>query len=165
MAHVGGEPRQPLVQVHPCAVPPGQSVDGERMPDVVRPRPRPALRGLEALFSEQRPQRQRCATDAQRTAGCLYEQRGTRTRWRGGTRSEDTVVIDARGLRQISDEGPLREAIAQVLAAHEKAVSDYRGGNAKTFGFLVGQVMRATKGQANPNLAGRLLREALDGGG
>ncbi|MBN1917071.1 MAG: Asp-tRNA(Asn)/Glu-tRNA(Gln) amidotransferase subunit GatB [Verrucomicrobia bacterium] len=76
----------------------------------------------------------------------------------------DRIVVD-RGLMQISDTAELEKTITAVLEANSKPVADYRGGNEKTFGFLVGQVMRATKGKANPKLVNELLRKALDTGG
>jgi len=72
----------------------------------------------------------------------------------------DRVVVE-KGLVQISDTAQLEKAIAAVLEANPKPVADYRGGNERTFGFLVGQVMRATKGKANPKLVNELLRKAL----
>jgi len=71
-------------------------------------------------------------------------------------------IVEARGFRQISDETALGAAVDAVLAAHPGAVADHRAGK-PALGFLVGQVMKATRGQANAELAGRLLRERLDG--
>ncbi|NOX61019.1 MAG: glutamine--tRNA ligase/YqeY domain fusion protein [Chloroflexi bacterium] len=72
-------------------------------------------------------------------------------------------IVDARGLRQISDEAALRETIAEVLAAHPDKVAAYRGGKTGLLGFFVGQVMRSTQGKANPRLVNDLLKEALAG--
>jgi aspartyl-tRNA(Asn)/glutamyl-tRNA(Gln) amidotransferase subunit B len=80
----------------------------------------------------------------------------------GGAGDAD-AVIEAKGLRQISDSGELDAAIDAVLAANAKQVEDYRAGKEKAFNSLVGQVMKATKGKANPQEASRLLREKLDG--
>jgi len=77
-------------------------------------------------------------------------------------RSVDALVKE-RGLVQISDEGSIRDAVAAVLAEHPAQVATYRGGKAATFGWFVGQVMKATGGKANPEVVNRLLREALDG--
>ncbi|MFN8621822.1 MAG: Asp-tRNA(Asn)/Glu-tRNA(Gln) amidotransferase subunit GatB [Chloroflexota bacterium] len=71
-------------------------------------------------------------------------------------------LIAEAGFKQISDEGPLRDAIAGVLAANPAAVADVRAGKAQAIGFLTGQVMRQTRGQANAAVVGRLLREALE---
>jgi aspartyl-tRNA(Asn)/glutamyl-tRNA(Gln) amidotransferase subunit B len=70
-------------------------------------------------------------------------------------------IVGMRGLRQISDSGALEAAVAGVLAAHPKLVEDYRAGKEKAFNALVGQVMKATKGQGNPQEVNRILRERL----
>jgi aspartyl-tRNA(Asn)/glutamyl-tRNA(Gln) amidotransferase subunit B len=72
------------------------------------------------------------------------------------------AIIERRGLRQISDAGALEAAVDAVLAAQTKLVADYRAGRQKAFNALVGQVMKATGGQANPAQAGALLRRKLD---
>jgi len=71
------------------------------------------------------------------------------------------AIIEKRGLRQISDTGALEAAIAAVLAANAKQVEDYRAGKEKAFNSLVGQVMKATQGKANPAQVGELLRKRL----
>jgi aspartyl-tRNA(Asn)/glutamyl-tRNA(Gln) amidotransferase subunit B len=73
------------------------------------------------------------------------------------------AVIAAEGLSQISDEGALLAAVRDVLAANPGPVAQYRAGRTKTFGFLVGQVMKATRGQGNPQLVNDLLRRELEG--
>jgi aspartyl-tRNA(Asn)/glutamyl-tRNA(Gln) amidotransferase subunit B len=70
-------------------------------------------------------------------------------------------VAEARDLIQISDLGSLGEAVAEVLAANPKAVEGYHQGDEKVVGFLVGQVMKATQGKADPRLVDELLREQL----
>ncbi len=70
-------------------------------------------------------------------------------------------LIDEKGLRQITDDGPILEAIAKVLEANPKELADYKGGKEKLFGFFVGQVMRATGGKANPASLNELLKKAL----
>ena len=72
------------------------------------------------------------------------------------------AIIAARGFVQISDSGALDAAIADVLSANPAAVADYRAGKAQAVGFLVGQVMKATKGQANAALVQTTVRERLD---
>src|SRR5699024_9377084 len=67
-----------------------------------------------------------------------------------------------KGLVQISDEGQLKEIISEVLDNNEQSVTDYKGGKGKALGFLVGQVMKATKGQANPPMVNKILKEELD---
>jgi len=73
------------------------------------------------------------------------------------------AIIAARGLRQITDDGSIEQAIAAVLAAHPGQLADYRSGKDKLFGFFIGQVMKATQGKANPDRLNQLLRKALDG--
>jgi len=70
-------------------------------------------------------------------------------------------IIKERGLSQISDTGELEATIADVINSNVQAVSDYRAGKETALKFLVGQVMRATKGRANPVLAGELLQKKL----
>jgi aspartyl-tRNA(Asn)/glutamyl-tRNA(Gln) amidotransferase subunit B len=62
---------------------------------------------------------------------------------------------------QIGDESAIVAAIRDVLAQHADAAAQYRAGKQQTFGFLVGQVMKATRGKANPKLANELLRREL----
>lgn len=73
-------------------------------------------------------------------------------------------IVRAKGLTQISDSGQLRAVAAQVIAANPKAVADYHGGKPTAIKFLVGQVMRATQGQANPVVAGEMLEQLLNDG-
>jgi aspartyl-tRNA(Asn)/glutamyl-tRNA(Gln) amidotransferase subunit B len=73
------------------------------------------------------------------------------------------AIIAARGLRQITDDGSIEQAIAAVLAAHPGQLADFRSGKDKLFGFFIGQVMKATQGKANPDRLNQLLRKALDG--
>jgi aspartyl-tRNA(Asn)/glutamyl-tRNA(Gln) amidotransferase subunit B len=70
-------------------------------------------------------------------------------------------IIAAENLTQIDDEAHIVELIGDVLAKHADAVAKYRGGNTGTFGFLVGQVMKAAAGKANPKRVNELLRNAL----
>ncbi len=71
------------------------------------------------------------------------------------------AVIAAKGLRQMNDTGALEAIIAQVIAANEKNVAEYRAGKDKAFNALVGQVMKATQGKANPQQVNELLKRAL----
>jgi aspartyl-tRNA(Asn)/glutamyl-tRNA(Gln) amidotransferase subunit B len=73
-------------------------------------------------------------------------------------------IVEAEGLAQISDEAALEAAIARAIEDHPEPVRQYRGGQAKVLGFLVGQVMKATGGKASPALVNTLLRRALDAG-
>jgi aspartyl-tRNA(Asn)/glutamyl-tRNA(Gln) amidotransferase subunit B len=71
--------------------------------------------------------------------------------------------IDRLGLKQMNDAGALEAIVDQVLAASTKSVDEYRAGKDKAFNALVGQVMKASKGQANPAQAGELLKKKLGG--
>jgi aspartyl-tRNA(Asn)/glutamyl-tRNA(Gln) amidotransferase subunit B len=70
-------------------------------------------------------------------------------------------IIDRRGLRQISDAGEIEKLVDAVLAANAKQVQDYRAGKDKAFNSLVGQVMKATRGKANPAQVNELLKRKL----
>ena len=74
---------------------------------------------------------------------------------------EPGAIIEAQGLVQISDSGELEGIIHQVIEANPSEADAYRGGKTKLIGFFVGQVMKATKGQANPKLVNELLRDRL----
>jgi aspartyl-tRNA(Asn)/glutamyl-tRNA(Gln) amidotransferase subunit B len=71
-------------------------------------------------------------------------------------------VVKEKGLVQITDEGQLEKIIANVIADNPGPVAQYRGGKTKTFGFFVGQVMKATKGKANPQIVNTMLKKKLD---
>jgi aspartyl-tRNA(Asn)/glutamyl-tRNA(Gln) amidotransferase subunit B len=73
------------------------------------------------------------------------------------------AIVEARGLRQVSDAGELGAVVDRVLADNEDAAEKFRAGNESVIGFLVGQVMKASGGSANPTLAQELLRERLSG--
>ena len=73
-------------------------------------------------------------------------------------------VIGERGFRQISDEGALTKVVDEVIAANPAAVADYRAGKAQAIGFLVGQVMKATGGQANAALVKETVGARLAAG-
>ena len=74
-----------------------------------------------------------------------------------------TTIIEEKGLKQVSDTGAIEAMIDDVLAANQDKVDEYRGGKDKLFGFFVGQVMKASKGQANPGMVNQLLKSKLDG--
>jgi aspartyl-tRNA(Asn)/glutamyl-tRNA(Gln) amidotransferase subunit B len=80
--------------------------------------------------------------------------------WSGEGDSVDGLIA-ARGLKQMSDAGALEAIVDQVLAANEKSVAEFRAGKDKAFNALVGQVMKASQGKANPAQAGELLRRKL----
>ena len=70
-------------------------------------------------------------------------------------------LVEARGLRQVSDRGELQALVAEVVAAHPQQAEQFRAGRTKLLGFFVGQVMKATGGKANPQQVNALLQEAL----
>jgi aspartyl-tRNA(Asn)/glutamyl-tRNA(Gln) amidotransferase subunit B len=74
---------------------------------------------------------------------------------------EPDAIIERRGLKQISDAGAIESAVDGVLAANPKLADDYRAGKDKAFNALVGQVMKATQGKANPAQAGEMLKRKL----
>ena len=82
--------------------------------------------------------------------------------WAGEAASAD-AIIDARGLRQISDAGAIEKIVDEVLAANAKSVEEFRAGKEKAFNALVGQAMKATKGKANPAQVNEILRRRLAG--
>ncbi|MFN9676684.1 MAG: Asp-tRNA(Asn)/Glu-tRNA(Gln) amidotransferase subunit GatB [Betaproteobacteria bacterium] len=77
--------------------------------------------------------------------------------------SSADAIIEARGLRQISDAGAIEKIIDEVLAAHPGPVAEFRAGKEKAFNSLVGQAMKAARGKANPQQLNDLLRRKLAG--
>ena len=77
------------------------------------------------------------------------------------TGKDPKTIVREKGLVQISDEGALAAMVEEVIANNPKTVEDYRSGKEKALGFLVGQVMKATRGKANPEIVNRLLKEKL----
>lgn len=71
-------------------------------------------------------------------------------------------VVEEKGLKQVSDEGAIISMIDEVLASNQDKVDEYRSGKHKLFGFFVGQVMKASKGQANPGMLNQILKQKLD---
>jgi len=84
------------------------------------------------------------------------------TMWSGGKSADD--IIEASGLRQITDSSAIEGVIDAVMAANPKQLADYRSGKDKLFGFFVGQVMKATEGKANPAQLNELLKSKLGAG-
>jgi aspartyl-tRNA(Asn)/glutamyl-tRNA(Gln) amidotransferase subunit B len=80
--------------------------------------------------------------------------------WAGEGQDVD-ALIEARGLKQMSDSGELEAIVDGVIAANAKSVEEFRAGKDKAFNALVGQVMKASKGKANPTQASDLLRRKL----
>jgi len=79
--------------------------------------------------------------------------------WTSGRRA--AAIIEEEGLGQIGDEAALADLVATVIARHAEAVAQYRAGRTNTFGFLVGQAMKASQGKANPQVVGEMLKKAL----
>jgi aspartyl-tRNA(Asn)/glutamyl-tRNA(Gln) amidotransferase subunit B len=92
-------------------------------------------------------------TAAKETFGAMWE-----------TGRSPQAIVEDRGLRQISDAGELAGIVAQVVADNPDPVAQFRAGKETTLRFLMGQVMRATRGKANPQLVEQLLREHLKSG-
>ena len=79
--------------------------------------------------------------------------------WESGKTAE--AVVKEKGLVQITDTGAIEEIVKKVIAANPQSVADYQAGKQKAIGFLVGQVMKETKGRANPGMVNALLLENL----
>ncbi len=75
---------------------------------------------------------------------------------------EPEKIVDRLGLSQVSDEGAIMQMIQDVMAQNAQSVADYKAGKDKAMGYLVGQVMRVSRGKANPQIINKLLKEALD---
>lgn len=89
---------------------------------------------------------------AKQVFGALWDKRG----------SVDEI-IDAEGLRQVSDSGELEAIVDAVLAECAEQVEQYRGGKTKVLGFIIGQVMKRTQGRANPEMVNQMIRSRIDG--
>ena len=76
---------------------------------------------------------------------------------------DPATIIETRGLKQVSDEGVLRRLLETLLANNPKQVKQYRTGKTQIKGFFVGQVMKETRGQANPQIVNQLLEKLLNG--
>ena len=77
-----------------------------------------------------------------------------------GEGSVDKIIED-KGLKQISDSGAIEKIVDDVIAANDQQVADYRSGKAKAFNSLVGQVMKASQGKANPAQVNEILKKKL----
>jgi aspartyl-tRNA(Asn)/glutamyl-tRNA(Gln) amidotransferase subunit B len=75
--------------------------------------------------------------------------------------AEVEAVIEKLGLKQVSDDSAILAIVDEILAAHPDKVEEYKNGKEKMFGFFVGQVMKASKGAANPQIANKLLKERI----
>jgi aspartyl-tRNA(Asn)/glutamyl-tRNA(Gln) amidotransferase subunit B len=81
--------------------------------------------------------------------------------WTGEEGQDVDAVIEAKGLKQMSDTGALEKIIDGVLATNQKNIDEYRAGKDKAFNALVGQVMKASQGKANPAQVNALLKAKL----
>ncbi len=77
------------------------------------------------------------------------------------TGKDAETVVQEQGLVQVSDSGAIEQIIADVIKANPSQAADYKAGKEKLFGFFVGQVMKASKGKANPDLVNQLLKKKL----
>ncbi len=84
--------------------------------------------------------------------------------WAGEAEGDQAAdqIIEAKGLKQVSDSGAIEKIIDEVMAANAKSVEEFRSGKEKAFNALVGQVMKASKGKANPQQVNDLLRQKLN---
>ena len=81
--------------------------------------------------------------------------------WKG--EGEADAIIEKQGLKQITDTGAIEKIIDEIIAANQDQVEQYRSGKDKVFGFFVGQVMKVSKGKANPQQVNQLLKDKLKG--
>ena len=81
--------------------------------------------------------------------------------WSGESNKDVDTIIAAKGLKQISDDSAIEKIVDQVLAANAQQVADYRAGKEKAFNSLVGQIMKATQGKANPAQVNAMLKQKL----
>ena len=81
--------------------------------------------------------------------------------WQGEGNADD--IIDARGLKQITDSGAIESLIDEIIAANPDQVEQFRAGKEKVLGFFVGQIMKQSKGKANPGQVNQMLRAKLKG--
>ena len=79
------------------------------------------------------------------------------------TGKDAAKIVEEQGLVQVSDSGAIESIIDEIMAANAGQVEEYRGGKEKVFGFFVGQVMKASKGKANPAVVNELLLNKLKG--
>ncbi|WP_293008268.1 Asp-tRNA(Asn)/Glu-tRNA(Gln) amidotransferase subunit GatB [Nitrosomonas sp.] len=83
--------------------------------------------------------------------------------WNGELERNVDAIIAAKGLKQISDDSTIEKLVEQVLTANAQQVADYRNGKEKAFNSLVGQIMKATQGKANPAQVNTILKKKLGG--
>ena len=71
-------------------------------------------------------------------------------------------IVEKKGLVQMSDEGAIKEIVQKVVDANPQSIADYKAGKDRAIGFLVGQIMKETKGKANPQIVNKLLLEIIN---
>ncbi len=79
-----------------------------------------------------------------------------------GGETSPKAIVEANNWAQMSDTGALTDVVARVIADNPKSIADIAAGNKKAYGFLTGQVMKATKGQANPQMANQIIRGLVE---
>jgi aspartyl-tRNA(Asn)/glutamyl-tRNA(Gln) amidotransferase subunit B len=84
-----------------------------------------------------------------------------RTLWSEG--GDADAIIDAKGLKQVSDSGAIEALVDEIIVGNTDKVAEYRGGKDKLFGFFVGLAMKASKGKANPAQLNDILKKKLEG--
>jgi aspartyl-tRNA(Asn)/glutamyl-tRNA(Gln) amidotransferase subunit B len=84
-----------------------------------------------------------------------------RAMWSEG--GEADAIIEAKGLKQVSDSGAIEKIVDEITAANPAQVAEYRSGKVKVFGFFVGLAMKASKGKANPAQLNEVLKRKLAG--
>jgi aspartyl-tRNA(Asn)/glutamyl-tRNA(Gln) amidotransferase subunit B len=71
------------------------------------------------------------------------------------------LIVEDKGLKQVTDESEIARVIDSVLEAHPNEIEEYRAGKEKLFGFFIGQVMKQTSGKANPKIVNKILKDKL----
>jgi aspartyl-tRNA(Asn)/glutamyl-tRNA(Gln) amidotransferase subunit B len=71
-------------------------------------------------------------------------------------------IVEKKGLVQMSDEGAIKEIVQKVVDVNPQSIADYKAGKDRAIGFLVGQIMKETKGKANPQIVNKLLLEIIN---
>lgn len=72
------------------------------------------------------------------------------------------TIVKEKGLIQVSDQGQLLEMVNTILDKNQQSIEDYKNGKDRALGFLVGQVMKESRGKANPQMVNKILKEELD---
>ncbi|HAE92861.1 MAG TPA: Asp-tRNA(Asn)/Glu-tRNA(Gln) amidotransferase GatCAB subunit B, partial [Tissierella sp.] len=78
------------------------------------------------------------------------------------TGKDPETIVKEQGLIQINDEGALKEIVSKVLDDNEQSIIDYRNGKDRAIGFLVGQIMKVSKGKANPQLVNKMVIDMIN---